>query len=209
MTWIRIANTAPTHPKILQAGPGAAYLWWCSICWSDAQSTDGRIPRQGLSIIAPGLSRPDRHARTLCDVGLWESTATGWRIHDYLDHQQSAAEKQARSDAARNAARMRWASEPHSARHALRIADSNAEEVEEKEGPPVVPPRGGRQRDREKWERAVTAYAGEHFPQLDRGERIRAVRQAVIYGQAETLEQVISFIREHFPLLAEHLADEG
>ena len=42
---------------------------------------------------------------TLVDVGLWESTADGYRVHDYLDYHLSAAslgEKRAK-DAVRRA----------------------------------------------------------------------------------------------------------
>lgn len=61
---------------------------------------------------------------------------------------------------------------------------------------PPSPPRGDRLRDRQRFKEQCEAYAQRHFPELAAGAD--AVRQAVTYGKASSLDQVTAFIGEHF-----------
>jgi hypothetical protein len=82
MSWVRLDDRVQHHPKILKAGPMAAWLWVCSIGYCSSQLTDGEIPDQALPTF--GLRNILKLASTLVNTGLWERTPTGYRVHDYL-----------------------------------------------------------------------------------------------------------------------------
>lgn len=55
--------------------------------------------------------RRQRLERLLVEVGLWDKEPDGYRIHDYLHHQSSAAEMRTKEEQAREQARLRKARE--------------------------------------------------------------------------------------------------
>jgi hypothetical protein len=94
VTWAKIDDRAPQHPKLLQAGPEACWMWVAGLCYANAHTTDGLVPSYALLALSPG-SWPEKRARALADrlveVGLWHREGdAGWRIHDYEDHQEPA-----------------------------------------------------------------------------------------------------------------------
>ena len=92
MAWLRIDDRVRTHPKIATAGPAAAWLWFCSVCYAREHLTDGFIPKAVVPALAGGLPSPWRHAARLVDVRLWEDAVGGFLIHDFLDWNPSKAE---------------------------------------------------------------------------------------------------------------------
>lgn len=78
------------HPKILRAGPEAAWLWVASIDYCREQLTDGVIPLEALATLAAFRVKPRALAQRLVDVGLFEPVEGGYRIHDFLAHNDSA-----------------------------------------------------------------------------------------------------------------------
>ena len=94
MTWVKVYNSMPWHPKILTVGPKGGWLFVCGLCYSNAHLTDGFVPRNALvmNAVAPGLRRPENIAATLVDAGLWHEVERGWRINDYAEHQRKADE---------------------------------------------------------------------------------------------------------------------
>lgn len=87
MSWVRIDDHAPRHPKQLQAGPMACWLWVCGLSYCSEHLTDGHIP--SVALLTFNIPRPEREAERLVEVGLWESTKTGYRVHDYHEYQPS------------------------------------------------------------------------------------------------------------------------
>src|SRR5581483_3384403 len=81
----------PDHPKILAAGPLAAWLHVAGICYANRHLTDGFIPVGQLTHLCAlpanvgGLA--ERLARDLVDVGLWHEADGGFEIHDYAHYQ--------------------------------------------------------------------------------------------------------------------------
>jgi hypothetical protein len=152
--WVRIAVGLREHPKVLQAGDDAGWLFTCSLMWSKEHDTDGVIPAYAIDRLNGYSGRRLARAVHACvTAGLWEEHADGFRIHDYLDHQESSERRKA---AAKKAANARWdaekamrsASESHSDGNADRTADAirdgNAEKRrEERETPPPNPPASG------------------------------------------------------------------
>jgi hypothetical protein len=95
MTWVKIDDSAPCHPKLLRAGPEAAWLWLAGLAYANRQTTDGVIPADALPALYPveGWTRPKllRLAEKLVDVGLWHPADAGaWAIHDYAHYQREA-----------------------------------------------------------------------------------------------------------------------
>lgn len=129
------------HPKTLAIGPQLAFAVLASWAYCHKQLTDGVLPAQAAKQILPLKRDRDR----LVKHGWWEETRGGYAVHDYLKHQPSRVLMRRKSDAARNAAGIRWSvranAEQHAGEggeeasaesgkrttdHAERIADGNA-----------------------------------------------------------------------------------
>lgn len=85
MAWLRIDDRVRTHPKIAKAGPAAAWLWFCGICYCREHLTDGLIPSAVVPGLALGLTSAAVHAKRLVAVGLWHERQDGFEVHDFLD----------------------------------------------------------------------------------------------------------------------------
>ena len=92
MAWLKIDDRVRTHPKIAKAGPSAAWLWFCGICYCREHLSDGFIPHEVVSALALNLPSPSKHAAKLVDVRLWEPADGGYLVHDFLDWNPSKAE---------------------------------------------------------------------------------------------------------------------
>lgn len=90
---IRIETSVRGKKKWLQAGPAACWLWACALMYAQDTRSDGLVPEEAL----PLLGVPD--ALPLVDVllnaRLFDKVDGGWRVHDYLKHNKSAAEIEA------------------------------------------------------------------------------------------------------------------
>ena len=78
-----------TDPKILQAGPAAAYLYVCSLAYAKRAGTEGHIHANQLQVVAIGQKGAANLAATLTAAGLWERTETGWLITAWHRHNLS------------------------------------------------------------------------------------------------------------------------
>lgn len=100
MTYIRLDDHFPQHRKILALDDAAFALHVRAICYSSTQLSDGEIPSNALSLLTRNR-RPQGLIAQLVEADLWQSTLTGWRIHDYLDWQESSAAVWSKRAAAR------------------------------------------------------------------------------------------------------------
>lgn len=89
MAWVRLDDGFPDHPKAVQAGPMACWLFVCGIAYANRYLTDGFVPERQLPRLIEA-KKPGALAAVLVEVGLWEIVEGGFRIHDYLDYQPSA-----------------------------------------------------------------------------------------------------------------------
>ena len=95
MAWLRIDDRVRTHPKVVQAGPQAAWVWFCGICYCREHLTDGVIPAYILSALTPGVNSK-KYAAKLVEVGLWHRRDDGsYEIHDFLDWNPSRSDIEA------------------------------------------------------------------------------------------------------------------
>lgn len=103
MTWVRIDDQMPDHPKVAGLTSDAFRLHITGLCYASRHLTDGDIPR--AMIDRWGVRHADRAAHELCSAGLWVEIPTGWRIHDYLEHQRSKAQVEELAEKRRTAGR--------------------------------------------------------------------------------------------------------
>ncbi len=101
-TYVKVHDGLPDHPKIIEAGGEAGWLYICGLAYASRQLTDGVIPKRLVPRLTDG-SKPEASASALLRVGLWhegvhdcpgcpEAGPDTYVIHDYLDHQRSASE---------------------------------------------------------------------------------------------------------------------
>ena len=104
MTWVRLDDLFPEHPKVQGAGQAAAWLHVAGICYSSRHLTDGMIPDAALAGLGQyGKGRARRLADALVQTGLWEQVNGGYRVHDYLDFQPSREKVEGQREAKRRA----------------------------------------------------------------------------------------------------------
>ena len=122
--YVRMSIDLPLNPKLARMGnPVAAWTYVTSVCYAGSNLTDGHFPTDVVIRLA-GV--PKATAKALVRAGLWhlpghdcdrcEQPLEGDAvIHDYLQHQRSAAEARGltekRSAAGRAGAAKRWNSE--------------------------------------------------------------------------------------------------
>ena len=104
MSWLKIDDQFPDHPKVVEAGPLASWLHVCGMAYCARYLTDGFIPGGQVKKLAdvddaPGL------AEKLLKAGLWDRVDSGFQVHDYLKYNPSAeqvkATRKARAESGR------------------------------------------------------------------------------------------------------------
>lgn len=89
MTWVKIDDRMPEHPKVLQVGDSdALWLHVCALCYCNRNLTNGFVHAD----IVPRLSGTKRHRQAVAKLvaaRLWHEVTDGYQIHDYLEFQRS------------------------------------------------------------------------------------------------------------------------
>jgi len=106
MSWLRIDDQIATHHKIVQAGPAAAWLWICSIAYSQNHLTDGFVSDAVMGQLGMPKQLAKQLSSRLLKHNLWHREKGGFRVHDYLDHNASAADRKAEIFAKQEAGRI-------------------------------------------------------------------------------------------------------
>jgi DnaD/phage-associated family protein len=102
MTWVKIDDLLPDHPKVRRAGPAAAWLYIAGLCYCSRYLTDGFIADAALPWMGQySKGRARTLAAKLVEVGLWERVDGGYQVHDYLQWNRSKAETKQQREAAR------------------------------------------------------------------------------------------------------------
>ena len=114
MSWVKIDDNAPEHPKLLRLaelakegdkGAAACWLWVCGLAYCNRQRVrDGFIPALKVAQLYPVKGAAGLAAR-LVEVGLWELAEGGYRIHDYNEYQPTTDEAEGAREAIRQARR--------------------------------------------------------------------------------------------------------
>lgn len=111
MSWVKLDDQFFHHPKVIDLSKDAKLLHLAALTHCAGQLTDGLITAGALRSIA-ALVDVDCNAVTnmlqgvtcnavteLLLAGLWQKEGSGYRIHNYLKYQPSAAQEKARRQA--------------------------------------------------------------------------------------------------------------
>ena len=99
MSYVQLDDQIANHPKILKAGPEAAWLWACAIAYCQNHLTDGYVTSDVLHTM-PGFTagRQRKLVERLLEAkhaggqhGLLERRGEDFAVHDYLDRNPSKA----------------------------------------------------------------------------------------------------------------------
>lgn len=82
MAWVMLDDNFPNHPKVLQAGPVAAWLWVCGTAYCRRYHTGGFIPATAVKTLGV-TTNPRRMIDALLEARLWERSGDGFMVHDY------------------------------------------------------------------------------------------------------------------------------
>jgi hypothetical protein len=101
MSWVKIDDRANEHPKQVEAGAEACWMWVCSLIFCNRnRSQNGFIPGIQIGVLYAKFSKrkSTELARELVRVGLWEVVEGGFQIHDYNEYQSAwISEKRAKA----------------------------------------------------------------------------------------------------------------
>lgn len=101
MTWGKVSDDLHSHPKWTGASPNAKALWVTALSYCSGYLTDGKVSQADhlptLAVETFGLSPSSmRKAKAAADEltarGLWKSTDSGWRFHDWKDNNPLASQ---------------------------------------------------------------------------------------------------------------------
>lgn len=101
VTWVKLDDQFPDHPKVLEVGPAAAWLYICGLAYASRYLTDGFIPTAEIKRIHRSIS-----AKKLVGVGLWTHVEGGYRVADWLNC--GLLSDQQALESVRSEARRRW-----------------------------------------------------------------------------------------------------
>lgn len=100
---MKVETAVARNRKFVKAGPGPSWLWLCGLAYAKESLTDGFIPTEALPFL--GVKAAPALVRHLVAAGLWDAEEGGWRIHDYFEHNKSAADVRSDTDAKVDAGR--------------------------------------------------------------------------------------------------------
>lgn len=103
MPWVYLDDHFDQHPKVVEAGTDAAWMFVAGLCWVNRNLTAGRIPKNAVRLLTD--KRPGPLVTRLLTVNLWEEDGDAYRIHDYDRWNKTA---KALSEKGRRAAEKRW-----------------------------------------------------------------------------------------------------
>lgn len=93
MTWVRLDDTAPMHPKLMKLSDGALRLWINGLSFANRAVTDGRIDKALVASLNHHGKWTHKQIAGFTDelVGpLWIDRGDHYEIHEYEHHQAEA-----------------------------------------------------------------------------------------------------------------------
>ncbi len=111
MTWVKVDDSFPDHPKVVRLTVAARWAYVEALCYCARYLTDGKIADGKVRTFAATKIKDE-----LVSAGLWHATPEGIEVHDYLDYNPSCAEvtkrrqelSKIRSKAGSKGAAKRW-----------------------------------------------------------------------------------------------------
>ena len=87
MTWIKLEDSFPDHPKIAALSDRAFRVHISALCYCGKYLTNGVIPAPIANKIC--VNNGSRIIKRLVEIGLWSRVEGGYEINDYLKYQTS------------------------------------------------------------------------------------------------------------------------
>lgn len=125
MSWVRIHDGAMGNLKIMRLRDSAFRLWIRGLCYCQTHLTDGLIPREALKFLDAKRPDVDQLASVLVEgkAPLWERVdAFGFKVHDYLDWNDSKETVEDKRNRARERAHVSRTSRTRHSARALHVA---------------------------------------------------------------------------------------
>ncbi len=91
MTWVRLDDGFPDHPKFIGIGDAALALWVRALAHCNRYLTDGLVVPKALARLSLA-KKPSAVADELVAAKLWTVTDDGYLFHDYADYQHTKAQ---------------------------------------------------------------------------------------------------------------------
>lgn len=95
MTWMKLDDQFFRHPKARAAGLDGRALFVASLCYCTGQLTNGAIGADVVALLVAEAGVKASAVKKLVSLNLWEQTADGYIVHNYLRYQPSADEVRA------------------------------------------------------------------------------------------------------------------
>lgn len=107
MSWLKIDDQFPHHPKLVSISIPARWAYMEGLCYCAQYLTDGFIADGQARLIASPKVRAE-----LLEAVLWHEVKGGISVHDYLDYNPTKAQVMAEREAARKRKFGRSSDEP-------------------------------------------------------------------------------------------------
>jgi len=179
MTWVKVDDRMPEHPKVIGLSDRAFRAHVEALCYCAGVLTDGRVP----AAVAKSR-RWSRSAAELVTARLWEVDGDGWRIHDYLAHQRSRQDaddlSEKRAAAGSRGGKARANAEANAKQVArpvlnqIREEEIREEEIRSDPDPPTPRKRGNPQPVDEPFIALLVAEYAETWTEAEVRERVEA-----------------------------------
>jgi hypothetical protein len=111
MSWVKLDDNAPDHPKLIGLDDATFRLWIGGLCYCARHGTDGLIPAEALPKLAPPR-KAIALANALVRAGLWhprgehDCVPGSYEVHDFLEYHPTAEASRARRQMRAEAGRM-------------------------------------------------------------------------------------------------------
>jgi hypothetical protein len=89
MTWVRLDDQAPDHPKFARTGTVGFALHIAAMCYASRYLTDGFVPELAALKLLPDQVVSPRQLAEMVSADLWERVEGGYRVHDFLVNNKS------------------------------------------------------------------------------------------------------------------------
>lgn len=130
VTWVKIDDGFPSHPKVIGLSDGAFRVHISAICYAASYETNGVI--SGTVVRQNGWQR---RVGELVEARLWDPVDDGFAIHDYLEYNPSKDQVTAAREATKRRQQRFRKRDSNGVTNALQDDDRNADPVPSRPDP--------------------------------------------------------------------------
>jgi hypothetical protein len=177
MSWAKLDDRFWSNRKVRVAwktNRASIGLHVMAITYCAMHETDGVVDHDLVETLLPDGRERGPIVNALTNAGLWERCPDDtYRINDYLEYNRSRAEADREREHAAERQRKWRERVSNGVTNALvtepRNGNPDPTRPDPSHSPPSPPQAGGRKRDRDRYEKDLSAWARAHFPGVDLG----------------------------------------